>query len=322
MREIIVDSNISGSRLDKIALKFIGNAPMSFVYKMLRKKNITLNGKKASGNELLKDGDSIKIFISEDTFEMFSDKKSSVKSSNELKQYIIFEDDNIIALNKPAGMLSQKSKADDRSINELLIDYLGSNSMFTPGISNRLDRNTSGIMLAGKDLASSRLLNEAIKTRKVSKYYLCIVKGVFERSDIYRAYLTKDDKTNTVKVSDAGSDSDLIITGFKPLITNGKCTLVEADLITGRPHQIRAHLSYLGYPIAGDTKYGDSSFNDYFKDKYKLKWQFLHAYKLEFNEMTEKLSYLNGSIIKAPLSDKYKQILKGEKLWQPGVPED
>ena len=322
MREIIINSNLSGSRLDKTALKYIGNAPMSFVYKMLRKKNITLNDKKAAGNELLKTGDRIKIYISEDTFELFKRKTSDGPGSDELKKYIIYEDDEIIAMDKPAGMLSQKAAASDISINELLVAYLKKDMLFLPGISNRLDRNTSGIILAGKNPMASKLLNIAIRERYLTKKYLCLVKGELTLKGSFEAFLVKDNDTNQVSVSESGAENDRIITGIKPLAYNGRSTLTEIDLITGKPHQIRAHLAFLGHPLAGDTKYGDTEYNDYFRRKYNLKWQLLHAYRIEFDEMTDNLNYLNRKHIEAPLPDQFDKILKGENLWQHGIPED
>ena len=323
MREIIIDRTQSGSRLDKTALKYLGNAPMSFVYKMLRKKNITLNDKKAAGNEILKTGDSIKIYISENTFDLFTkEQKEGGPDKFELEKYIVFEDDNIIAMNKPAGMLSQKAEREDVSLNELLVAYLKKDRLFLPGISNRLDRNTSGIILAGKNPLASKLLNIAIRERYISKKYLCLVEGLFRNDGIYDAYLVKDSKANQVVISDSGDLQDKITTGFRLIDANERYSLVEADLITGKPHQIRAHLAYLGHPIVGDTKYGEADINTFFKKKYALKWQLLHAYKIEFNEMTDELSYLNGTSIEAPLPEQFINILKGENLWQHGIPED
>ncbi|MBR6350528.1 MAG: RluA family pseudouridine synthase, partial [Lachnospiraceae bacterium] len=240
----------------------------------------------------------------------------------ELKKYIIYEDDEIIAMDKPAGMLSQKAAASDISINELLVAYLKKDMLFLPGISNRLDRNTSGIILAGKNPMASKLLNIAIRERYLTKKYLCLVKGELTLKGSFEAFLVKDNDTNQVSVSESGAENDRIITGIKPLAYNGRSTLTEIDLITGKPHQIRAHLAFLGHPLAGDTKYGDIEYNDYFRRKYKLKWQLLHAYRIEFDEMTDNLNYLNGKHIEAPLHEQFEKILKGENLWQHGIPED
>ena len=320
MREFTVDSNISGSRLDKIAAKFIGNASQGFVHKMLRKKNITLNDKKADGSEILKEGDVVKIYISESTFEMF--EKPAEEKTDLPKPDILFEDENIIAVNKPAGILSMKSNKEDVSENDIIVSYLGSDSFFMPGISNRLDRNTSGIILAGKNTAASRLLNEAIKTRAVTKHYLTVVGGKTPENGIYEAYLTKDAGSNTVKVTESGDEKDKIYTGVETIASNGRFSLVRIDLITGKPHQIRAHMAYLGSPVCGDTKYGDKVTNNYFRGKYGLKRQLLHASEVEFAGMCDKLEYLNGTVIKAPLPEDFEGILKGENLWQHGIPED
>ncbi len=292
---------------------------------MLRKKNITLNDKKASGNEILNAGDSIKIYLADETIAKFKSLPTEKTMHGELAPYICFEDDNIIALNKPSGMLTQKSSGKDISLNDLLIDHFGqTDEFFTPGISNRLDRNTSGLVLAGKNLASTRCLNEIIKNRWLSKKYLCLVKGQVEQDQRAVAYLSKNEINNQVKISLKQSTDypHKIITEFKPLAQNDLFTVLEVDLITGKSHQIRAHLAYLGHPLAGDSKYGDKEINDYFRRNYALKSQFLHAYKIEFQNINNDLEYLNGVTIHAPIPEYLIKILKGEKLCLHGIAGD
>lgn len=325
MIELLINEKNAGGRLDKLVFKYLDKAPASFVYKMLRKKNIVLNDKKSTGNDILKPGDSVKIYLADDTIAKFRTVQKEIQNSKEIGSLICFEDDNIIALNKPSGMLTQKATGKDFSLNDILVEYLRKeNDYFVPGISNRLDRNTSGLVLAGKNLMATRSLNEIIKNRTIKKKYICLVKGKIDREQKERAFLSKDEKKNQVTVNRTKTDefNEEIVTCFKPLQMTEKYTLLEVDLITGKSHQIRAHLAHLGHPLAGDSKYGDIEFNNYFSAKYGLKSQFLHAYKIEFNNISNNLDYLKGTVIKAPIPENLIKILKGEKLWQPGTAED
>ena len=327
MREIRIEPQNEGTRLDKILLHYMGKAPKSFVYKMLRKKNILLNGKKAAGNEIVKAGDVICLYLADDTILKFQNGnigKQSLIPAEEIRSLICFEDENLIAFNKPQGMLSQRSASEDISLNDLLLAYLGEDEkeLFTPGISNRLDRNTSGIILAGKNRKASRCLNEIVKERQLSKHYLCLVKGILTESKEVDAYLRKEESINQATVSREPSDgAKKIITRYEPLCHNERMTLLDVDLITGKSHQIRAHLSYLSHPLAGDRKYGDSALNQYLEENYALQYQLLHAYKVLLHDIENDLSYLNGTVISAPLPSDFAEILKGEGLWLPGTAE-
>lgn len=334
MREIKITKELSGGRLDKMIYKYLDKAPSGFVYKMLRKKNIVLNDKKAFGSEILKEGDSIKIYLSEETINKFMTRGRGEKSEGEdpsasykIKEYLVYEDENIILLNKPAGLLTQKAKPSDISLNDMLLDYLGATETFTPGVANRLDRNTAGLVIAGKNLLSSRLLNKAIKDRDLKKYYLALVYGNFKEEKKFCSYLIKDNKSNKVKIFDvfAGAEipkgAEYIETFCSPLSYNGSLSLIETELVTGKTHQIRAQLSKAGYPIIGDYKYGNTRGNEGFKAKYGLSSQFLMAYKIEFGSMKDELSYLNGKAVTAPLPENFAAVLKGEGLWQPGLQE-
>lgn len=320
MKEIIVDKNEAGQRLDKLLTKYLNKAPKSFIYKMLRKKNITLNGKKATGNEKLELKDEIKLFLSDDTISNFSEVKvPDIQSHLD----ILYEDDHILCINKPSGMLSQKAKDEDVSVVEHVIAYLLEMNQLTkqdlvsfkPSICNRLDRNTSGIILAGKTLAGLQEMAERIRSHAVDKYYRCIVKGVIKEKKEIKGYLVKNEKTNKVTIhQDQKEGSDLICTEYFPLATNGNFTYLEVRLITGRSHQIRAHLSSIGHAIAGDFKYGDKENNNYFKSKYGCKDQLLHAYRLEFPKIEGALSALSDKVLIAPLPAIFQRVLEGEHL--------
>ncbi|BCN30547.1 RluA family pseudouridine synthase [Anaeromicropila herbilytica] len=316
MKNIIVSSNEAGQRLDKLLVKYLNKAPKSFIYKMLRKKNITLNGKKAEGSEKLELSDEIKLFLSDETIDNFSEL---IVTKVEHNLDIVYEDRNILIINKPAGMLSQKAEANDVSLVEYLISYLLDTNQiqkeelqsFKPGISNRLDRNTSGIVVAGKSLIGLQTMAEIFKDRTIHKYYYCIVKGVITKKQMIEGYLSKDEKTNKVSISEQDSEgANYIKTEYEPVKIGDNYTLLSVKLITGRTHQIRAHLQSIGHPIIGDTKYGNVSTNEFFRKNYKLKHQLLHSYRIIFPELEGELSNLSGKEMTAKLPDYFEKIIK------------
>lgn len=322
MKEIYINSGNSGGRLDKLLFKYLDKAPSGFVYKMLRKKNITLNGAKAEGSALLKEGDVIRLYLSDETVEKFRSGGAAKKNKKIPELRVLYEDENICAACKDAGLLSQKAKPDDVSANDFFLEHIESDEFFRPGIQNRLDRNTSGIVLSGKNPAAARELSRIIRQRTAVKKYFCPVCGVFEKEEILEAWLLKDTEKNKVCVlSQEEPGAVHIMTGCRPLRSNGKFTLLEVELITGKPHQIRAHLASTGHPVVGDAKYGDKKINEYAKQKYGVKYQLLHAASFEFKGAQGVLGYLNGTIIKADLPENFAGFLKGENLWEPGDPE-
>ena len=299
MKEYIIKNNEAGQRFDKYLKKILPNASSSFIYKMLRKKNITLDGHKASGTEILKIGSDVKIFFSDETFDKFSVDLSALKNEYDALSKltlsglkIIFENDDILIADKPVNMLSQKSGISDISANERLIGYLISNSRldfeefktFKPSVCNRLDRNTTGLILMGKSLKGSQYLSQILKERSIEKYYRTIVAGKVTEPQHIEGFLTKDKDRNIVKITDKKIDetSTEIKTEYRPIKSNNNVTLLEVHLITGKSHQIRAHLASIGHPIIGDPKYGDEKFNNIFMRQYKIKTQLLHAYKVVF----------------------------------------
>lgn len=304
MREIMISEHEANQRLDKFLGKYMNQAPASFFYKMMRKKNIVLNGKKAAGNEKLAAGDRVKLFLSEETIDKFSGNiKPELLTDRKYQLEIIYEDDHVLFVNKPVGMLSQKAKASDVSLVEYITDYLASTGKlaeeelrtFRPGVCNRLDRNTSGLVTAGKSLAGLQELSLGFKERSFRKYYRCLVNGTVEAPRHIKGYLTKQEEKNLVKIREVPSEGAVFIeTKYRPIATGGGATLLEVHLITGKTHQIRAHLASAGHPIIGDYKYGDRRVNDRFKGKYGLTCQLLHACRLEFPQMEGVLTGLSG----------------------------
>lgn len=334
MKEIHITSNEAGQRLDKLLAKYLREAPKSFLYKMLRKKNITLNGKKAQGNEQLSCGDCVRLFLSDETVEKFRgvsaapQNKKAVRSAQGKQHFakldVIYEDTHIILINKPSGMLSQKAQPEDISLVEHLTAYLlqteslteAQLELFRPAVCNRLDRNTSGIVIAGKSLAGLQEMSRLLKERTVRKFYRCIVKGEMSGSQYLDGYLVKDEKTNKVTVSKLshGKEDKRIETQYKTLASSGGLSLLEVHLITGRSHQIRAHLASIGHPILGDMKYGDAALNKKYRELYGIRSQLLHAYRLEFPEIEGCLSYLSDKVFCAAMPEKYSALI----AWKDG----
>ena len=326
LKVIVIDNNTENQRLDKFLMKYFNKAGKSFIYKMLRKKRIKYNKGKAIGNEILKSGDSIQLYLSEETIDSFMESKIIKSTSFDFS--IIYEDDNIIICDKPAGLSVQKdSHNTNDSLNDQLLFYLykkgeylpSKDSVFTPSICNRLDRNTGGIVLFGKNFKAVKALNDIIKKREIDKFYLTVLEGNLKNDGIIEAYHLKDRINNKSEISSEFKEgAKKVITKYKKIAENGKFNLVEVDLVTGKSHQIRASFKFIGCNVIGDTKYGNSEINRFFKIKYGFENQFLHSYKIVFKDDCGFFDYLKEKKFIAPLDDIKEKIvfdifgLKGE----------
>lgn len=325
MQTIIVDKSEAGQRFDKYLKRYFKNAQPSLLYKMLRKKNIVLNKTKATGNELLQADDVINTYFSDETFLLFTGKSSAENESNDdvdLSLYteaykklggidIVYEDTDFVFMNKPVGVLSQTDENNKYSINEWLIGFLinkGENpdfNSFKPSCSNRIDRNTSGLILAAKTYAGSRYLSDCIKGHSLEKYYLAAVHGHVKEGGILKGYLKKDHTNNKVKIQNSGKDTDFIHTEYRVILGNDKYTLLEVKLITGKSHQIRAHLSSIGHPLVGDVKYGGKVLRF---DNREYNYQLLHAFRVVFPKDEKDENLLRGKIIECPAPQIFKDL--------------
>lgn len=332
MKEIVISKNEAGQRLDKLLARYLKEAPKSFLYKMMRKKNITVNGKKVTGNEITVSGDTVRIFLSDETYAKFAGaQKTERQISTAAKiepipqNWILYEDAHILVVNKPAGILSQKSRPEDISVNERIISYLLNSKAvtpeelqtFRPSVCNRLDRNTSGLLIAGKTLAGLQTMAAVLQDRSLHKYYMSIVHGSLTKPQHLEGYLVKNHKDNRVKIytdetlaKQEDAEAKAIATEYCPIKNGNRVTLLEILLLTGRSHQIRAHLASIGHAVIGDTKYGKREQNAEFRSKYHLENQLLHACRMKFPEISGELSYLSGKVITAPLPPLFEKIME------------
>ena len=320
MKEFTIGKNEAGQRFDKYLAKLLPNAPKSFIYKMLRKKNITLNGKKAAGNEMLSLSDTVRLFFSDETYAKFSEVTpviAPLSNAYDFASCVIYEDEDILIVNKPPGILSQPERAEGESLVSDLTEYLLSSGKisreelrtFHPAPVNRLDRNTSGLVLCGKSLRGSQFLTGIIKSRDVKKHYLTVTYGEIE-DGVYEAYLKKDTSLNKVTIQGSKAEGCLnIATGVHVLSKAGRYSLLDIDLLTGRTHQIRSHLAWLGAPVIGDIKYGDRALAGRLRKETGLRHQFLHAERIVFPTVMGDFSYTSGMTVTAPLTPEQERIL-------------
>ena len=314
MKEITITKNEAQQRVDRFLKKYMPEASTGFIYKMLRKKRIKLNGARTTPDTILKVKDIIQMYLSEDTIKNFKGYHQAVMAKGVID--VVYEDENLLLVNKPKGLLVH---GDSREKNDTLINrvyyYLSQEGIFnpleentfSPACCNRLDRNTSGIVIVAKNYPSLQAINAMMKENKIKKKYLALVKGKVLQEKELKGYLFKDTKSNKVKVLfQEQKGARFIHTKYKPLKYYQGFSLLEIDLITGRSHQIRAHLASEGFPIVGDYKYGNPQVNRNFP---QLDSQFLHAYLIQFTNCPKDLSYLEGKSFIADLPEDLKRII-------------
>lgn len=333
MKEIVITKELQQLRIDKVCHKVFTDVPNSFLYKMFRKKNIVLNDKKIIGSEIVKLGDRITFYFSDDSFEKLSSKQeaheaikdnslinSSVKDSVDLRlldpKLVLFENEDLLVYNKPYGILSQPNGKDvsliqlyENSLKHQTVSYIAD----TYGVCNRLDRNTTGVSIIGKHAGVLKQINNAIKNKHVRKLYHGVVCGILNEPITLEGFLQKDPTMNQVKISTSPIDGyERIYTEIRPTCSSTEhgLTMVEVILHTGKTHQIRAHLASIGYPILGDPKYGNMELNKKFEKMYNLKYQLLHSYSYTFYEMDKPYDYLNQKAFVAPYFETMDKIVQ------------
>jgi pseudouridine synthase, RluA family len=316
MIKIIITENEENQRLDRFLKKYFRNAPLSYIYKLIR-KDVKVNGRRSAIESLLNPGDEIIIYIPEEEAESYREKKTTVKAKKQFK--VAYEDDNVLVVEKPFGLLVHGDRNEKKNtLANQVAGYLtekgeyqpGREKTFVPSPVNRLDRNTTGLVIFGKNNRALQSLNQMIRERGyVRKYYLTVVHGEMKKNLQLKDRMEKDEKSNTVKVLDGDSDAGKIMeTIARPLAVSKGYTLVEVELVTGRTHQIRAHLAKAGFPVIGDVKYALKGQNKKIEEKFRLTTQLLHAYKLCFDGGIAPLEYMKGKEINANLPANFEMI--------------
>ena len=311
MIQIEISSNDQNKRLDKFVKKYLSKAPDSFIYKLFRKKDVKVNKKPKPIDYITQIGDVITIYITKEQEESFIEKKN-VETSSSMDFKVIYEDDNILVVNKPTNLLvhdgDDKLKNDDTLTKQVLNYLISTNAynpskenIFIPSLAHRIDRNTSGLVVFGKTSIALQELFKAFKNHDgMDKEYETLVCGKVTEKGKIEAKLIKNEKTKIVNVDETNGLKALTL--YTPIKVYEDVSLLSVKILTGRTHQIRVHLKHINHPLVGDQKYGNRN-SDMLAKKYHMNGYFLHAKKLCFHNLENELAYLNDKEFVAPLFD-------------------
>ena len=319
MVDFVITENEAGQRLDRFLRKYMKKAPLSMIYKTIR-KDVKINGKRGHEDTILQEGDRLALYIPEDKLKEMTRVETRKRVRRQFR--IAYEDDNLLIVEKPAGLLTHgDSREKKNTLANQVCGYLqekgefdpAREKSFVPSPVNRLDRNTTGLVIFGKNAETLRSFTKYIRERQyVSKYYVTLVKGFLKENLVLQDRIEKDHGRNISQVTENTADGKSAETFVRPSAVKNGFSVVEVELVTGRTHQIRVHLSHEGYPLVGDMKYGDRKVNGMAKNRLGLTTQLLHAYQLRFDGMEGSCAYLNGKTVKAGLPQEFRGVL--EKL--------
>jgi 23S rRNA pseudouridine955/2504/2580 synthase len=315
MKQSTITKINSGQRADKFVRKWLGDAPLSFIYRLFRKKDVKVNGKWIAIDYSLKEGDVVTIYVTDAQMDEFNKPKPIVPTP--FPHQIVYEDDVCLIVNKPKGLLVHGDETEKRLTlaNQVLAYLMHSgiainNEGYCPAPAHRLDRNTSGLVIFGKTLAAQQSFEALFHDRdQIEKHYLALVKGVISKSGKIESYLQKEADKNIVRVTKNKQLGQKAITNYEVRQILDGYTLLDVLIETGRTHQIRVQLADINHPIVGDRKYGDFKVNKLMIDKFDYEHQFLHAYKIVFKDLTGPIAHLSGRTYQAPLPLKEHAII-------------
>ena len=307
MKEFKITKNDAGLRLDKFIVKVCPTLPSSLMFKYIRTKRIKINGKRGEISTRLNEGDIVSAYINDEFFAEVEPKYSFLSAPSNID--VVYEDENILLVDKKQGLLVHPDKNEyTNTLIDRIQHYLykkgefdpKNENSFAPALANRIDRNTGGIVIAAKNAEALRILCDKIKSREIDKMYLTVVHGKPPKNeDILEGYLEKNEDRRQVYIKNKMTeDTKTVRTKYSVLASKNGLSLLKIQLLTGRTHQIRAHLASIGCPLLGDGKYGVNK-----KDKAMgFKCQALYSYKLKFNFTTDGgiLEYLNGKTFQVP----------------------
>ena len=317
MKQFIVKAEESGQTLEKFVKKYLDTVSLSTIYKLFRKKDVRINNHWEDRKTKVKEGDVVSIYIPDEKLND-NNKEKEVVPSNDLGKHIIYEDENILLINKPRGMLVQKDSKHVKALDDMVLSYLAykgeydpNNKAFTPGPCHRLDRNTQGIIVFGKNIATLQYLMSVMQDKElIEKHYLALVKGNIDKPGKVEAPLKKLSDKSYVMVASKKDGGKEAITLYEPIKNFKDFTLLSIRLLTGRTHQIRVHMAYINHPVVGDNKYGDFALNKEIEEKYHFENQFLVANYIKFHRLDYPLTYLSGMKFEVEMQNDMVKILE------------